>query len=178
MRGAVPYRAGPRCPNHPGEQKGRVDRGQLALPDTATGLHVQEVVVEASVARCIRLRPLRAVAEEAQRSKRNLGGELAALVSAPRMFGDGFEQSTILRTGPDGLTRVVARLQSWKALPKTRRNGSSVGSRKPTARRRLRERAADGRQIPKEERLRGAGRGPPLWRLSLCSFAGEPGRVR
>jgi hypothetical protein len=23
------------------------------------------------------------------------------------MFGDGFEQSTILRTGPDGLTRVV-----------------------------------------------------------------------
>jgi hypothetical protein len=23
------------------------------------------------------------------------------------MFGDGFEQSTILRTGPDGLTRVI-----------------------------------------------------------------------
>ncbi len=62
---------------HPGEQKGRVDRGQLALPDTATGLHVEEVVVEAPVAGRIRLRPLRAVAEEAQRSKRNLGGELA-----------------------------------------------------------------------------------------------------
>jgi hypothetical protein len=25
------------------------------------------------------------------------------------MFGDGFEQSTILRTGPDGLTRVITR---------------------------------------------------------------------
>jgi hypothetical protein len=25
------------------------------------------------------------------------------------MFGDGFEQSTILRTGPDGLTRVIVR---------------------------------------------------------------------
>jgi hypothetical protein len=28
------------------------------------------------------------------------------------MFGDGFEQSTILRTGPDGLTRVITR-SSW-----------------------------------------------------------------
>jgi hypothetical protein len=28
------------------------------------------------------------------------------------MFGDGFEQSTILRTGPDGLTRVITR-RSW-----------------------------------------------------------------
>ena len=28
------------------------------------------------------------------------------------MFGDGFEQSTILRTGPDGLTRVTTR-SSW-----------------------------------------------------------------
>ena len=28
------------------------------------------------------------------------------------MFGDGFEQSTILRTGPDGLTRVITRT-SW-----------------------------------------------------------------
>ena len=27
-------------------------------------------------------------------------------------FGDGFEQSTILRTGPDGLTRVITR-SSW-----------------------------------------------------------------
>ena len=27
-------------------------------------------------------------------------------------FGDGFEQSTILRTGPDGLTRVIVR-HSW-----------------------------------------------------------------
>jgi hypothetical protein len=26
--------------------------------------------------------------------------------------GDGFEQSTILRTGPDGLTRVITR-SSW-----------------------------------------------------------------
>jgi hypothetical protein len=25
------------------------------------------------------------------------------------MFGDGFEQSTILRTSPDGLTRVITR---------------------------------------------------------------------
>jgi hypothetical protein len=28
------------------------------------------------------------------------------------MFGDGFEQSTILRTSPDGLTRVITR-RSW-----------------------------------------------------------------
>jgi hypothetical protein len=28
------------------------------------------------------------------------------------MFGDGFEQSTILRTGPDGLTRLITR-SSW-----------------------------------------------------------------
>ena len=28
------------------------------------------------------------------------------------LFGDGFEQSTILRTGPDGLTRVITR-SSW-----------------------------------------------------------------
>jgi hypothetical protein len=28
------------------------------------------------------------------------------------IFGDGFEQSTILRTGPDGLTRVIVR-HSW-----------------------------------------------------------------
>jgi hypothetical protein len=28
------------------------------------------------------------------------------------MFGDGFEQSTILRSGPDGLTRVITR-SSW-----------------------------------------------------------------
>jgi hypothetical protein len=28
------------------------------------------------------------------------------------MFGDGFEQSTILRSGPDGLTRVITR-RSW-----------------------------------------------------------------
>jgi len=28
------------------------------------------------------------------------------------MCGDGFEQSTILRTGPDGLTRVITRT-SW-----------------------------------------------------------------
>jgi len=28
------------------------------------------------------------------------------------MFGDGFEQSTILRTGPDGLTRVITG-RSW-----------------------------------------------------------------
>ena len=28
------------------------------------------------------------------------------------MCGDGFEQTTILRTGPDGLTRVITR-SSW-----------------------------------------------------------------
>ena len=28
------------------------------------------------------------------------------------MFGDGFEQSTILRTGSDGLTRIITR-SSW-----------------------------------------------------------------
>jgi hypothetical protein len=28
------------------------------------------------------------------------------------MFGEGFEQSTILRTGPDGLTRLITRRSS------------------------------------------------------------------
>jgi hypothetical protein len=28
------------------------------------------------------------------------------------MFGDGVDQSTILRTGPDGLTRVITRTSS------------------------------------------------------------------
>ena len=51
---------------HPGEQEGRVDRGELALPDPASALHVQEVVVEALVAGGIGLRAVRAVAEEAQ----------------------------------------------------------------------------------------------------------------
>jgi hypothetical protein len=30
------------------------------------------------------------------------------------MFGDGFEQSTILRTGPDGLTRVIERWSKFQ----------------------------------------------------------------
>jgi hypothetical protein len=30
------------------------------------------------------------------------------------MFGDGFEQATILRAGPDGLTRIIVR-SSWTA---------------------------------------------------------------
>ena len=29
------------------------------------------------------------------------------------MLGDGFEQSTILRTGPDGLTRVIPDLDLY-----------------------------------------------------------------
>ena len=43
------------------------------------------------------------------------GGSLAVAVRAREtvvMFGDGFEQATILRTGPDGLTRVIVR-SSW-----------------------------------------------------------------
>jgi hypothetical protein len=30
------------------------------------------------------------------------------------MFGGGFEQATILRAGPDGLTRIIVR-SSWAA---------------------------------------------------------------
>ncbi len=39
---------------------------------------------------------------------------VSGVVEAPRamMFGEGFEQSTIRRTGPDGLTRVITRT-SW-----------------------------------------------------------------
>ena len=62
---------------HPGEEECRVDRRELALPDAPTGLHVEEVVVETLVARCIRLRPLRAVAKEAQCLQRDRGRELA-----------------------------------------------------------------------------------------------------
>ena len=62
---------------HAREQEGRVDGGELALPDAAARLHVEEVVVEAAVARRIRLGPLRAVAEEAQPAQHDLGSELA-----------------------------------------------------------------------------------------------------
>jgi hypothetical protein len=43
-----------------------------------------------------------------------IGAVAVAVADAPRivMFGDGFEESTILRTGPDGLKRVITR-RSW-----------------------------------------------------------------
>jgi hypothetical protein len=34
------------------------------------------------------------------------------------MFGDGFEMATILRTGPDGLTRIIVR-HSWSEREST-----------------------------------------------------------
>jgi hypothetical protein len=44
-----------------------------------------------------------------------------------RMFDDGFEMATILRTGPDGLARVITRssclacaLSRWSILSTTR----------------------------------------------------------
>jgi len=62
---------------HASEEKGRVDRGELALPHPASALHVQEVVVEALVACGIGLRAVRAISEETESSQRYLGRELA-----------------------------------------------------------------------------------------------------
>ena len=64
-----------RTGEHAREEEGRIDRRQLALPGAATGLHVEEVVVEPPVAGRIRLRSLRAVAEEAQLGQGDRGGE-------------------------------------------------------------------------------------------------------
>ncbi len=62
---------------HPGKKERRVDRRQLAVPSAATGLHVEEVVIEAAMPGGIRLGSLRTVAEEPQRPRRDLGSELA-----------------------------------------------------------------------------------------------------
>ena len=51
---------------HAREQERRVDRGQLALPDAAAGLDVEEVVEEALVPGGVRLRPLREVVQVAE----------------------------------------------------------------------------------------------------------------
>jgi hypothetical protein len=38
------------------------------------------------------------------------------------MFGDGFEQSTILRCGADGLTRVITRTSRFLTLTRRHRD--------------------------------------------------------
>ncbi len=60
----------------PGEQEGRVDRRQLAIPGATARVHVQKVIVEALVAGRIRLLALRALPEGPQgreRPRRCLG---------------------------------------------------------------------------------------------------------
>ena len=56
---------------HARQQKRRIDRGQLTLPDTPSGLHIEEMVIEAFVARGLRLPPLGAVVEEPQGCERS-----------------------------------------------------------------------------------------------------------
>ena len=58
-----------RTGEHAREEKGRVDGRQLAVPHAPTGLHVEEVIVEALVAGRVRLGSVRAVAEEAEPSQ-------------------------------------------------------------------------------------------------------------
>jgi hypothetical protein len=62
---------------HAGEQERRVERGQLAVPDAAAGVDVEEVVEEALVPGGIRPRPLRKVEEAAEAAAGDLRGELA-----------------------------------------------------------------------------------------------------
>ncbi|MER9864583.1 hypothetical protein [Mesorhizobium sp. M0185] len=59
---------------HASKQKRRIDGGQLTLPDAAAGLNVEEMVVEALVARCVGFGPLRRVPEEAKRGERPFSG--------------------------------------------------------------------------------------------------------
>jgi len=60
---------------HPGEQERRVNRGQLALPDAAAGLDVEEVVEKAFVPGGIRFRSLGKVVQEAEPTTGHLGRE-------------------------------------------------------------------------------------------------------
>src|SRR5262245_8430210 len=62
---------------HSGKQEGGIDSGKFAVPDAPSGLDVKKVIVEASVSRRVHLRTLRAIPEEAQSLKRELGSELA-----------------------------------------------------------------------------------------------------
>ena len=57
-----------------GDQNRGVDHRQLALPNAPASLHVEEVVVEASMAGGVRLLALGAVAKESQRGQRPRGG--------------------------------------------------------------------------------------------------------
>ena len=62
---------------HPGEKERRVDSREFALPNPASALHVQEVVIEAFVPGGIGLRAVRAVVKEAQPPQSDFRGELA-----------------------------------------------------------------------------------------------------
>ena len=65
-----------------GQQKRAVDGRQLALPGSPAGLHIQEVIVKAAISRGVRLRPMRAVPEEAQRCQSAFRGRAPAHESA------------------------------------------------------------------------------------------------
>jgi hypothetical protein len=58
-----------RTGEHAREEEGGIDGRQLAVPHAPTGLHVEEVIVEALVAGRIRLGSVRAVAEESESSE-------------------------------------------------------------------------------------------------------------
>ena len=59
------------------EQKRRVDRGQLTLPDTTPRFDVQEMVEEALVTRGVRFGPLRAFDQVTESFSGDLGREVA-----------------------------------------------------------------------------------------------------
>src|SRR4029453_16912546 len=65
------------CCQGPRKQKGRVDGGNLALPNSATRFDVKEMVEKASVARGVGLGTLRACKQETKSLQGGLGGEFS-----------------------------------------------------------------------------------------------------
>jgi hypothetical protein len=56
------------------KQQSRVDKRQLAIPDTFASLHVKEVIIETHIAGCVWRLALRAIQEKKKSAKNSLSG--------------------------------------------------------------------------------------------------------
>ena len=61
----------------PGEQERRIHAGQFGTPRTPTALHIEEVIIEASIAGGISLGTVRCIGKEAERRQCALHGGVA-----------------------------------------------------------------------------------------------------
>jgi hypothetical protein len=93
---------------HAGDQERRVDAGELALPGARAGAHVEEVEVEAAMARGLRRARHVGIGEEAQGPQRDPDGLLArqpAALDGDRVGGEGHAHAGDA-AGAVGLRRV------------------------------------------------------------------------